>query len=118
MIGRFFSPSRDEDAEARLAARVRRGTAPITHTGQGVMPTKIREHEDLEAAVAVAVAPSGSDGRSEVSFPPRADAAGDVGGSSTGTRTPARSTRRDIVFFDEVETHIPAMKAKSIEVVS
>ncbi|KAG6007503.1 hypothetical protein E4U21_005971 [Claviceps maximensis] len=134
VLGRFFPASRDEEAEAQLAARVRRGTAPITRTGQGVMPTKIPQQGDLEAASTVAAAPSGSDENpagavkrmdpapvraagKQVSSP-RADVAGGAGTPSAGTRTPARSVRRDIVFFDEVATRNHDVKAKSIEVVS
>ncbi|KAG5927319.1 hypothetical protein E4U53_002885 [Claviceps sorghi] len=128
VIGRRFSASRNEDAEANLAARVRGGTASITRTGQGQMPTKIREQGDLEATV-VTGTPSGSDGNSEGSSQrtnpvparaaadqvssPRADAAGEVGTAPTGTMTPGRGARREIVFFDEVGSRNAAAKTKS-----
>ncbi|KAG5915798.1 hypothetical protein E4U42_007907, partial [Claviceps africana] len=128
VIGRCFSAARDEDAEANLAARVRGGTASITRTGQGEMPTKIREQGGLKAAV-VAATPSGPDGNSAESskrtnpvsaraaaedvVPSRADAAGEVGTAAAGTMTPTRGARREIVFFDEVGRRNPDVKATS-----
>jgi hypothetical protein len=96
VIGRLFS-SPAEDPEANLATRVRQGTAPITRTGCGTLPSKINECE-LEIRGNEA---SGSRRTGNPENPgARTDCEAETGGS--GTRTPAKSVRREIVFFDEV----------------
>lgn len=95
VIGRLFSPP-PEDAEANLATRVREGTAPITRTGCGTLPSKINER-GLE--IRGETSGSSATGNSET-LGARADCEAETGGP--GTRTPAKSVRREIVFFDEV----------------
>lgn len=95
MIGRLFSLP--DDPEANLAARVRQGTVPITHTGRGALPSKIKER-DQETRGKGAPGSSGN----ETSESSGARTEGEVEAGGPGTWTPARSARREIVFFDEV----------------
>ncbi|KAG6014164.1 hypothetical protein E4U54_005750 [Claviceps lovelessii] len=130
LIGRFFPARRDEDPEASLAAKVRSGNAPITRTGQGTMPTKIQEQNDLETAAGASDENGNSEGSSNRANPawyraagkqvssPRSVAAGESGAPSAGTTTPARSSRREVVFFDEVGSDNPDVKTKSNGIVS
>ncbi|KAG6038099.1 hypothetical protein E4U41_004549 [Claviceps citrina] len=114
-MGRWFSARDGEDAEANLAARVRRGSAPITRAGRGVVPTKIREQDPPPSSQGCSQGLPSSEmaTTSTASCPPRAAADQEASqasigadatgvGSASGTRTPAQSARRDIVFSDEV----------------
>ncbi|KID81174.1 Na(+)/H(+) antiporter 2 [Metarhizium guizhouense ARSEF 977] len=96
IIGRLFSPP-PEDPEATLATRVRQGTAPITRSGCGALPSKIKER-DQETRGEEASGSSGNE-TSEGSGA-RTDGEAEIEGQ--GTWTPARSARREVVFFDEV----------------
>lgn len=92
-IGNLFSTPL-EDPEANLAARIRQGTAPITRTGRAALPSKINER-DQESQGKEA---SGSSGN-ETTESPGARTDGEAEAGSPGTWTPARSARREIVFF-------------------
>ncbi|KZZ91486.1 Na(+)/H(+) antiporter 2 [Moelleriella libera RCEF 2490] len=98
-MGRLFRRPA-ENPEANLAARVRSGTAPITRTGQGPVPSKIKE------GGAETARPDGASGthRDNISGSPNAGTASEAEAGGSGTRTPAR---RDIVFFDEVRLESP-----------
>ncbi|KAG6310217.1 hypothetical protein E4U44_005788 [Claviceps purpurea] len=100
ILGRWFSASRSKNAEANLAAGVRRGTAPIVRTGRGPVPSKIPERgrDDPEGADTPRLS--------------RADGAAEGSRTPAGMSTPARSSRRDIVFFDEVEGGDSEVRAK------
>lgn len=87
VLGRFMGPP--EDTEANLAARVRGGTAPITRTGQGTVPSKVGRPVPKS---------SGNDTEAEESSGARTDDEGEAGGSGTAT-----SSRRGIQFLDEIE---------------
>ncbi|KAG6059033.1 hypothetical protein E4U32_004246 [Claviceps aff. humidiphila group G2b] len=105
VLGRWFSASRgDKNAEANLAAGVRLGTAPIVRTGRGPVPSKIPERgrEDPEGADTPRFS--------------RADGAAEGSRTPAGMSTPARSSRRDIVFFDEVEGGDSEVRAKKGEI--
>lgn len=85
-------------------AGVRLGTAPIVRTGRGPVPSKIPERgrEDPEGA-----------GTPHLS---RADGAAEGSRTPAGMSTPARSSRRDIVFFDEVDSGDSEVRAKKGEI--
>ncbi|OAQ60914.1 Na/H antiporter [Pochonia chlamydosporia 170] len=96
MIGRLFSPA-PQDPEANLAARVRQGSAPITRTGRGALPSRITERYQASRGNNT----WGSDGdEASESADARAGAEDKAGG--LWTWTPARSARREILFLDEV----------------
>ncbi|OAQ60927.1 Na/H antiporter [Pochonia chlamydosporia 170] len=96
ILRRLFSPP-PEDPEANLATRVRQGTASIARTGCGALPSKIKEN-DQETRGEEPSAANGNE-TSEGSSA-RTDGEAETGGP--GTWTPARSGRREVVFFDEV----------------
>ncbi|KAK2596227.1 hypothetical protein QQS21_006319 [Conoideocrella luteorostrata] len=111
IIGRFFA-RRAEDPEANLAARVRGGTAPITRTGRGVVPSKIREQD---FGVPQINEPSGlnvNNTTDNLTGQTNVEAEAEAGGS--GTWTPARGTRREIAFVDEINRESPDPKRKDV----
>ncbi|KAH0601990.1 hypothetical protein MHUMG1_00869 [Metarhizium humberi] len=121
-FGRFVREP--EDVEANLAAQVRQGIAPIRRTGQGVVPSKIKQPErdsrgapaagqsshedaessetrtDVEAEARVSGGWTPAKGRIQSSDEPEA--------RKSEASTPARSARREIQFSDEVPKSPPA----------
>ncbi|QUC17038.1 uncharacterized protein UV8b_01279 [Ustilaginoidea virens] len=84
-LGRFLSAS-PGDAE-NLAARVRRGSVPITRTGGGLAPSKIK----YDGSGTAQARRAGSD---------------DARAGGPGTWTPGTSARREIVFIDQVGSEV------------
>jgi hypothetical protein len=98
-----------DDAEANLAAQVRRGTVPITRTGLGTVPSKIKQPDQEPQGEGAQTEAEGSGtwtaARREIQF-------FDEEPRDSGTNTPARSARREIQFSDEVSESPEATVAK------
>jgi hypothetical protein len=120
VLARFTK--RPDDVEANLAARVRLGKAPITRTGQGTVPSKIKQPEqETEAPQAATASSSAEAGSSGTHMDVQADATGsetwtsvrreiqfsDEEPKGSGACTPTRGPRREIQFFDEVPSGSP-----------
>ncbi|EFY93552.1 Na/H antiporter, putative [Metarhizium acridum CQMa 102] len=119
-FGRFLRAP--EDVEANLAAQVRQGTAPICRTGQGPVPSKIKQPE-RDSRGETAAGPSSHDAessgtRTDVEAEARVSGAWTLAkgkiqsfdepeAGKSEASTPGRSVRREIQFSDEVPKSPP-----------